>query len=105
LGLDPLIDLVVSGSVAMWQSLWFISLLLTLCSATRLPTLKARGLINGRATKAVNNTAGADISYVANKDRSDAVREAFRFAWTGYKKYAFPHDELHPVSNGYGDTR
>ncbi|KAF2092100.1 glycoside hydrolase family 47 protein [Saccharata proteae CBS 121410] len=37
--------------------------------------------------------------------RADAVKEAFEFAWDGYYKYAFPHDELHPVSNGYGDSR
>lgn len=37
--------------------------------------------------------------------RADVVREAFSHAWDGYRKYAFPHDELHPVSNGHGDTR
>jgi len=38
-------------------------------------------------------------------DRAAAVVEAFRHAWLGYKTYAFPHDELHPVSDGYGDSR
>jgi mannosyl-oligosaccharide alpha-1,2-mannosidase len=37
--------------------------------------------------------------------KADAVKEAFQHAWDGYSKYAFPHDELHPVSNGYGDSR
>ncbi|KAJ5162557.1 Glycoside hydrolase family 47 [Penicillium coprophilum] len=37
--------------------------------------------------------------------KADAVKEAFQHAWNGYVKYAFPHDELHPVSNGYGDSR
>lgn len=37
--------------------------------------------------------------------QADAVKEAFQHAWDGYSKYAFPHDELHPVSNGYGDSR
>lgn len=37
--------------------------------------------------------------------RANAVKEAFQHAWDGYKKYAFPHDELHPVSNGYGNSR
>ncbi|KAJ5936581.1 CAZyme family GH47 [Penicillium verhagenii] len=41
----------------------------------------------------------------SNQDKADAVKEAFQHAWDGYKKYAFPHDELHPVSNGYGDSR
>ncbi|EAW07379.1 glycoside hydrolase family 47 protein [Aspergillus clavatus NRRL 1] len=37
--------------------------------------------------------------------RAAAVKEAFSHAWDGYKKYAFPHDELHPISNGYGNSR
>ncbi|PLN80649.1 mannosyl-oligosaccharide alpha-1,2-mannosidase 1B [Aspergillus taichungensis] len=37
--------------------------------------------------------------------RADVVREAFSHAWDGYRKYAFPHDELHPISNGHGDSR
>ncbi|KAJ5167225.1 Mannosyl-oligosaccharide alpha-1-2-mannosidase [Penicillium canariense] len=37
--------------------------------------------------------------------KADAVKEAFQHAWDGYMKYAYPHDELHPVSNGYGDSR
>lgn len=40
-----------------------------------------------------------------NQDKANAVKEAFQHAWDGYVKYAFPHDELHPVSNGYGDSR
>lgn len=40
-----------------------------------------------------------------NQAKADAVKEAFQHAWNGYVKYAFPHDELHPVSNGYGDSR
>lgn len=40
-----------------------------------------------------------------SQQRADAVAEAFQHAWDGYMKYAFPHDELHPVSNGYGDSR
>ena len=37
--------------------------------------------------------------------RANAVKEAFQFSWNGYKTYAFPHDELHPVSNTYSDSR
>ncbi|KAJ5091375.1 CAZyme family GH47 [Penicillium alfredii] len=40
-----------------------------------------------------------------NQEKADAVKEAFQHAWKGYTKYAFPHDELRPVSNGYGDSR
>ncbi|KAL4934827.1 mannosyl-oligosaccharide alpha-1,2-mannosidase 1B [Aspergillus oleicola] len=37
--------------------------------------------------------------------RADAVKEAFSHAWDGYYKYAFPNDELRPISNGYGNSR
>lgn len=44
-------------------------------------------------------------SVSTNQQKADAVKEAFQHAWNGYMKYAFPHDELHPVSNGHGDSR
>ncbi|KAH6678343.1 glycoside hydrolase [Halenospora varia] len=44
-------------------------------------------------------------NHALNRERADAVKDAFTFAWNGYKKYAFPHDELHPVSNGFSDSR
>lgn len=40
-----------------------------------------------------------------NQAKADAVKEAFQHAWDGYIKYAFPHDELRPVSNGHADSR
>lgn len=36
--------------------------------------------------------------------RAAAVTEAFRIAWDGYYKYAFPHDQLHPIDNGEDDN-
>ncbi|MCJ1308085.1 maturation of Asn-linked oligosaccharides protein [Agyrium rufum] len=42
---------------------------------------------------------------VSNTDRAEAVKDAFKFAWNGYYTYAFPNDELHPVSNGFGNSR
>ncbi|KAF2668371.1 glycoside hydrolase family 47 protein [Microthyrium microscopicum] len=38
-------------------------------------------------------------------ERSDAIKAAFDFAWDGYYKLAFPHDELKPVSNTPGTSR
>jgi len=35
----------------------------------------------------------------------DAIKAAFDFAWDGYYKLAFPHDELKPISNTPGTTR
>lgn len=45
------------------------------------------------------------INYVVNQDRADAIKEAFLFGWDGYYRYAFPHDQLLPVTNGYSDPR
>ncbi|KAL2170210.1 hypothetical protein VTG60DRAFT_5078 [Thermothelomyces hinnuleus] len=43
--------------------------------------------------------------YVVNKQRADAVKEAFQVSWDGYYKYAFPHDSLRPVTNKFADDR
>ncbi|RXN10411.1 endoplasmic reticulum mannosyl-oligosaccharide 1,2-alpha-mannosidase-like protein [Labeo rohita] len=37
------------------------------------------------------------------ESRLEAVREAFRHAWKGYKNFAWGHDELKPVSKSYGE--
>jgi len=42
---------------------------------------------------------------LSEKERADAVIEGFRHAWSGYKEYAFPADELKPVSNTKGNSR
>ncbi|XP_043463104.1 endoplasmic reticulum mannosyl-oligosaccharide 1,2-alpha-mannosidase [Leptopilina heterotoma] len=34
-------------------------------------------------------------------DRQKAVVEAFRHSWAGYKKYAWGHDNVKPISKGY----
>ncbi|XP_061554613.1 endoplasmic reticulum mannosyl-oligosaccharide 1,2-alpha-mannosidase isoform X1 [Phycodurus eques] len=36
-------------------------------------------------------------------DRLEAVRDAFRHAWKGYKDYAWGHDELKPISKSYSE--
>ncbi|XP_030625171.1 endoplasmic reticulum mannosyl-oligosaccharide 1,2-alpha-mannosidase [Chanos chanos] len=36
-------------------------------------------------------------------DRLEAVREAFRHAWKGYKQFAWGHDELKPISKSYSE--
>ncbi|XP_051955340.1 endoplasmic reticulum mannosyl-oligosaccharide 1,2-alpha-mannosidase-like isoform X2 [Xyrauchen texanus] len=40
---------------------------------------------------------------VKNVDRVEAVREAFRHAWKGYKAFAWGHDELKPISKTHGE--
>jgi mannosyl-oligosaccharide alpha-1,2-mannosidase len=36
-------------------------------------------------------------------ERRQAIKEAFGHAWKGYKRYAWGHDELRPVSNKWND--
>jgi hypothetical protein len=53
--------------------------------------------------------AGTDLSCVhsspAEEDAASAaeVKSEFARAWNGYKQYAWGHDELLPISNGYQD--
>lgn len=35
--------------------------------------------------------------------RQEAVVKAFRHAWKGYKQFAWGHDHLKPISEGYHD--
>ncbi|KIW02999.1 uncharacterized protein PV09_05657 [Verruconis gallopava] len=46
-----------------------------------------------------------EVQFSPNQERADAVKEAFLHAWDGYYRYAFPNDELRPVSNGYSNGR
>ena len=39
------------------------------------------------------------------EERRQAVIDVFRFSWDGYYTHAFPHDELRPVTNAWGDSR
>uniref|UniRef100_A0AAY4CV04 alpha-1,2-Mannosidase n=1 Tax=Denticeps clupeoides TaxID=299321 RepID=A0AAY4CV04_9TELE len=50
-----------------------------------------------QATEAPPSARGKDEPAV------EAVREAFRHAWSGYKQFAWGHDELKPLSKSYGD--
>lgn len=36
-------------------------------------------------------------------DRLEAVRDAFRHAWKGYKDHAWGRDELKPISKSFGE--
>lgn len=44
-------------------------------------------------------------SNMTSAERANAVKDAFQFAWDGYYTYAFPHDDLLPVSDGFSDPR
>ncbi|XP_016403782.1 endoplasmic reticulum mannosyl-oligosaccharide 1,2-alpha-mannosidase-like [Sinocyclocheilus rhinocerous] len=45
----------------------------------------------------------ASLKPVKAVDRVEAVREAFRHAWKGYKAFAWGHDELKPISKTHGE--
>ncbi|XP_072244684.1 mannosidase, alpha, class 1B, member 1b isoform X2 [Leuresthes tenuis] len=49
-----------------------------------------------------NKDSPANISD-DSASRQEAVREAFRHAWKGYKDYAWGHDELRPISKSYSE--
>lgn len=38
-------------------------------------------------------------------DRAQAVVDTFKLSWEGYYTYAFPNDELKPVTNGFSNSR
>lgn len=37
--------------------------------------------------------------------KAEAIKEAFRFSWDQYEKFAAPHDTLRPVSQSFEDDR
>lgn len=41
----------------------------------------------------------------SNNDKSNKIKESFLLAYNGYKKYAWGHDELLPLSKGASDSR
>ncbi|KAE9992252.1 hypothetical protein EG327_009630 [Venturia inaequalis] len=52
---------------------------------------------------------GKDYDYtgftIDQNERAAGVIEQFRFAWDGYYKYAYPHDDLKPADNTFSDSR
>jgi mannosyl-oligosaccharide alpha-1,2-mannosidase len=43
--------------------------------------------------------------YSESVDRAQAVVDTFKISWDGYYKYAFPNDELNPVTNNFSNSR
>ena len=77
---------------------------------SRLLTGSAAAFFAGAALAAPHGESlferrGRPDNHTLNRERADAVKATFEFAWDGYQKYAFPHDELHPVSNTFSDSR
>lgn len=69
----------------------------TLPSVLALPTNSPVDLAtNGSIAKTENR---------APVDRAQAVVDTFKLSWEGYYKFAFPNDELKPVTNGISNSR
>lgn len=51
------------------------------------------------------NFLGTPDTKSVNAKRQQAVKDAFLFAWNGYKKYSWGYDENKPVSNGPSNSR
>jgi ER degradation enhancer, mannosidase alpha-like 2 len=45
----------------------------------------------------------ASVASATDAEMAERVRQEFRHAWVGYKKYAWGHDELRPLSQSYHD--
>lgn len=45
------------------------------------------------------------LQCASNNDRSNKIKESFLLAYNGYKKSAWGHDELLPLTKGYSDSR
>lgn len=56
-------------------------------------------------TALVTGDSSGDTADFTDADRAQAVKDGFNFAWNGYMKYAFPHDQLRPVTNTFSDPR
>ncbi|KAF2667670.1 glycoside hydrolase family 47 protein [Microthyrium microscopicum] len=48
---------------------------------------------------------GPAMEFRVNRQRAAAVKDAFKIAWDGYYKYAFPKDQLNPQTNDGANTR
>nr|XP_021329067.1 endoplasmic reticulum mannosyl-oligosaccharide 1,2-alpha-mannosidase isoform X1 [Danio rerio] len=61
--------------------------------------------IQGKDATVVDAEEAADLKTGTLKpvDRVEAVQEAFRHAWKGYKAFAWGHDELKPLSKTHGE--
>ncbi|KAH6633514.1 glycoside hydrolase [Boeremia exigua] len=71
--------------------------------------LRAGGLATATAIapapRNATSNATANAGYGPSAQRAQAVVDTFRTSWAAYYEYAFPDDELRPVTNGSGNSR
>ncbi|XP_017281026.1 endoplasmic reticulum mannosyl-oligosaccharide 1,2-alpha-mannosidase [Kryptolebias marmoratus] len=58
---------------------------------------------NGKEAAAPPAAPASPAATGRPEDRLEAVRDAFRHAWKGYRDHAWGHDELKPVSKSFGE--
>ena len=57
----------------------------------------------GRRTALSGRPRPASLLAASQNERQKAVVAAFRHAWAGYRKFAWGHDELKPVSKSFSE--
>ncbi|KAN0086923.1 Glycoside hydrolase [Elaphomyces granulatus] len=77
---------------------WFLLLSFVACSGTGDATAHPAWVRESLRLK--NNRQSTDT----NSQRAAAVKQAFQTAWDGYQDHAFPHDQLHPLTNSSDDS-
>ncbi|PBP19747.1 hypothetical protein BUE80_DR009390 [Diplocarpon rosae] len=61
--------------------------------------------VDANANPSLTTDSSRPDNLTLNQERADAVKASFQFAWDGYMKYAFPNDELNPVTNNFSNSR
>ncbi|KAK9775391.1 putative alpha-1,2-Mannosidase [Seiridium cardinale] len=66
-------------------------------------SIRTIALLGSAALGFAAPAARDQLTYTSQPERAAAVQEAFDRAWNGYYTYAFPHDELTPLTESYDD--
>ncbi|KAF1987520.1 glycoside hydrolase family 47 protein [Aulographum hederae CBS 113979] len=76
-------------------------------AALSIPHLSSAAALNFPTTYRLPASPSAYPSHenTSSAYRAEQVKAAFKFAWDGYYKYAFPNDELKPVTNSFSNSR
>lgn len=78
-------------------------------ASTGVLCLAARAGAQNNTTLAYPTQRGENYDYTGFEQnqtvRANLVVDMFRFAWEGYRKYAFPNDELRPQNNSFTNSR
>jgi mannosidase alpha-like ER degradation enhancer 2 len=78
-----------------------VCLMIVLAQSAVAQTDTTTGKTEASAASAIPEAAKASVS--GDPEMAERVRQEFRHAWDGYRKYAWGHDALKPLSKGYHD--